>query len=102
MSTTERVTVTLPRQIVEEIDQLERNRSRFVLEAVRRELERRRREQLRRSLEAPHPESEEVAEAGFDDWVNRLPGEEGGDLLDPGAGRAVRWRQGTGWGEIDE
>jgi hypothetical protein len=102
MPTMERVTVTLPHQLVEEIDQLERNRSRFVLEAVTRELERRRREHLRRSLDAPHPDSEEVAEAGLDDWADRLPAEDASDLLDSSAGRPVRWRQGEGWEEIDE
>ena len=39
----ERVTVTLPAEVVEDIDRQERNRSRFVLEAVRRELKRRQR-----------------------------------------------------------
>jgi hypothetical protein len=102
MATMERVTITLPRQVVEEIDELERNRSRFVLEAVTRELERRRREQLRRSLDAPHPESEEVAEAGLDDWADRLPAEDAHDLLDPKAGRPVRWRKGVGWEDLYE
>jgi len=52
---TARVTVTLPADVVEDIDKLERNRSAFVLDAVRHELQQRRREQLRRSLEQPHP-----------------------------------------------
>ncbi len=43
---TARVTITLPAGLVEDIDRMERNRSSFVLEAVRRELQRRRREQL--------------------------------------------------------
>src|SRR5580704_10001092 len=37
------------------IDWREKNRSRFVAEAVRRELDRRRRAELRRSLNDPHP-----------------------------------------------
>jgi len=38
---TERVTVTLPAEMVRQIGRLERNRSRFVLEAVAREIARR-------------------------------------------------------------
>jgi metal-responsive CopG/Arc/MetJ family transcriptional regulator len=34
MATTERVTVTLPAELVESIDRYERNRSRFIAEAV--------------------------------------------------------------------
>ena len=33
--TNERVTITLPTEVVRDIDRLEKNRSRFVLEAVR-------------------------------------------------------------------
>jgi len=39
MATTERVTVTLPVELVEGIDRFERNRSRFIAEAVAHELE---------------------------------------------------------------
>ena len=42
MSAMERVTVTLPAELVEKIDQLERNRSRFIAEAVEHELAQRR------------------------------------------------------------
>jgi metal-responsive CopG/Arc/MetJ family transcriptional regulator len=42
----ERVTVTMPGSLVAEIDRYERNRSRFIAEAVRHELARRRREAL--------------------------------------------------------
>ena len=38
MSVTERVTVTLAAELVEAIDRMERNRSRFIAEAVAREL----------------------------------------------------------------
>ncbi len=92
-----RVTVTLPRDIVARIDGLAANRSRFVLEAVQRELDRRRREELRRSLAAPHDESAELAQAGFDPWVEGLPPDEPSALVDPEAGTAVRWAPGTGW-----
>jgi Arc/MetJ-type ribon-helix-helix transcriptional regulator len=97
---TERVTVTLPAEIVQDIDRRERNRSRFILDAVRRELKRRQREELKRSLYHPHPETSELADAGFADWGARLPDEEASDLVDVRAGRAVRWVPGRGW--IDE
>jgi post-segregation antitoxin (ccd killing protein) len=95
MSTTERVTVTLAAELVEAIDRLERNRSRFIAEAVRRELERRRREALLRSIRTPHPESMEFADAGLADWAASLPEEEG--LVDPAGGTSVRWLEGRGW-----
>jgi hypothetical protein len=92
-----RVTVTLPPEIVEEIDRREKNRSRFVLEAVRREVQRCRREELRRSLSNPHPESSELADAGLDDWGGRSRRGEADELLDPDAGKPVRWVRGKGW-----
>ena len=92
----ERVTVTLPEEIVRDIDRQERNRSRFILKAVEHELERRRREELRRSLRSPHPESNEVAEEDFAEWAERLP-EGGEEMLDPKAGQSVRWIPGKGW-----
>lgn len=97
MAAMTRVTVTLPTDLVEQIDRLERNRSRFVLEGVRRELERRKREELRRSLRSPHPESSEIAEEGLAAWAGALPDEEVADLVDVAAGRAVRWIPGAGW-----
>jgi len=93
----ERVTVTLPAEVVGDIDRRERNRSRFILDAVRRELKRREREELKRSLESPHPETSELADAGFDDWAARLPDEKASDLLDLRVGRSVRWVPGRGW-----
>jgi hypothetical protein len=93
----ERVTVTLPAEVVGDIDRRERNRSRFILDAVRRELKRREREELNRSLKSPHPETSELADAGFNDWAVRLPDEKASDLLDLRAGRSVRWVPGRGW-----
>jgi hypothetical protein len=92
-----RVTVTLPEAIVDEIDREEKNRSRFVLQAVNRELARRRREQLRRSLRKPHPETLALAEQGLDEWAGHLPAEEISDLVAPGAGKPIRWTSGRGW-----
>ncbi len=94
--------MTLPPDTVEEIDRLEANRSRFVLEAVRRELKRRWRLELRRSLQEPHAEASAVAEEGFGAWVGSQPGGEAAGLLDPDAGQAVRWLPGLGWSEEDE
>ena len=58
----ERVTITLPVELLEDIDRREKNRARFVAEAVRGELERCRRAELRRSLQNPHSESVEFAD----------------------------------------
>ena len=99
MPTNERVTVTLPADLVRDIDRLEKNRSRFIQEAARRELERRRRDLLARSLRSPHPESAELAEAGFGEWASSLPEEDAAGLVDPRAGTEIRWVPGEGWTE---
>lgn len=99
MATTERVTVTLPIEMVESIDRFERNRSRFITEAVEHELVRRRRDGLLRSLENPHPEAAELADTGLSDWGASLPsGDEG--LVDLNGGKPVRWVEAQGW--VDE
>lgn len=95
----ERVTVTLPEDLVRDIDRREKNRSRFIAEAVRQELDRRRRAELRRSLQNPHPESADLAEQGLEEWSRGLPEEDAEALLDSGAGKAVRWVPGEGWVE---
>ncbi len=99
MAAFERVTVTLPNDLVRDIDRLESNRSKFVAEAVRRELDRRRREELRRSLNNFHPESSEVAEQGLEQWSRGLPREDAEALVDSSVGKAVRWVPGEGWVE---
>ena len=99
MINAERVTVTLPNDLVRDIDRREKNRSKFVAEAVRRELDRCRREDLLRSLRNPHLESTELAEQGLEEWAGLLPDEDTGDLLNSGAGQAVRWIPGRGWVE---
>lgn len=99
MARVERVTVTLPDHLIREIDRREKNRSRFIAEAVRRELDRRRREEFRRSLENPHPESHEAAESGFEEWSRGLPDEDAEALVDSSAGKAVTWVPGLGWVE---
>jgi hypothetical protein len=96
-----RVTVTLPVDLVAEIDRWEKNRSRFIAEGVRREVLRRRREALRRSLRAPHHESSKLAEEGVADWFHGLPAADA-SLLDPSGGRPIAWEPGRGWVETDE
>lgn len=99
MSTIARVTVTLPGELLKDIDRREKNRSKFVAEAVRRELDRRRRAELQRSLRNPHRESAELAEQGVAEWSRGLPEEDTEALLDSSAGKAVRWAPGEGWVE---
>jgi predicted transcriptional regulator len=96
-----RITITLPEDLVARIDQLERNRSRFIAEAVERELHRRLREELRRSLDAPHPESLDVAEEGLAAYRDALPVEPT-DLVDAAEGVGVAWRDGEGWSRVGE
>lgn len=96
MVTTERVTVSLPSEMLKGIDRFERNRSRFITEAVRHELERRRREGLLRSLQAPHPNSDELLALGTGDWLVGLP-EEDADLLARESGTPLTWVPGEGW-----
>jgi len=98
---TKRVTVTLPDEIVEEIDLRETNRSRFLAEAARRELARRRREELERSLDVPHVESGRVAASGLGAWgALGVPADE--EILDADAGRPVCWEPDRGWEEGSE
>jgi hypothetical protein len=94
MASVERVTVTLPIDLVRDIDRREKNRSKFVAEAVRHELDRRRRAELRRSLRNPHPES-----ADLEEWTRGLPEEDTEALVDSNAGQPVRWVSGEGWVE---
>lgn len=98
MAATERVTVTLPVDLVEGIDRFERNRSRFITQAVAHELDRRRREGLLVSLGSPHPEATELAETGLADWGASLPADDEG-LVDETTGQPVRWVEGQGWVE---
>src|SRR5438132_10681624 len=99
MAEFDRVTVTLPSDIVRDIDRREKNRSKFIAEAVRNELDRRRRDELRRSLDNPHPDSTELAEQGLDEWTRGLPDEDAAALVDSNAGRPIRWVSGKGWVE---
>lgn len=91
----ERVTVTLPADLVAKIDRLERNRSRFIAEAVEHELTQRRRDALLQSVQNPHPETTELIDVNLSDWVSDLPADE--TLVDASAGTPVRWIEGQGW-----
>ena len=102
MPTTEPVTVALPLDIIRDIDRMETNRSKFILDAVHHELQRRRREKLELALREPHPESARVAEEGFDEWARNLPEEDASMLVDMQAGTPVRWVPGKGWVEVAE
>ena len=97
MSPTERITVTLSAELVAGIDRIERNRSRFITEAVEHELARRRREVLLSSVGDPHPETVIPADSGLGSWTSDLPDDEG--LVDVAGGTAVRWVEGQGWAE---
>jgi len=97
MASVERVTVTLPDDLVREIDRREKNRSKFVADAVRRELDHRRRLELRRSLDNPHSESIEMAEQGMEEWSRLMPDENVESLIDSKALRPIRWVPGQGW-----
>ena len=99
MADVDRVTVTLPRDLVREIDRREKNLSKFIAEAVRNELDHRRRDELRRSLDNPHPESAELAQQGLEQWARALPEEDTAALVDSNAGRPIRWVSGEGWVE---
>ncbi len=87
--------MTLPAELVEKIDQVERNRSRFIAEAVEHELAQRRRDALLQSVQNPHPETTELIDVGLSDWVSDLPQDE--PLVDATGGTAVRWVDGQGW-----
>ena len=72
-----------------------------ILEAVRRQPKRHQRQKLHRSLQSPHPETRELAQAGFEEWANGLPREEVSDLVDVRTGRSVRRVPGWGWVEAE-
>ena len=90
-----RVTVTLSADLVDRIDQLERNRSRFIAQAVEHELAQRRRDALLQSVHNPHPETTGLVDVGLSEWIADLPSDE--TLVDASAGTSVRWIEGQGW-----
>lgn len=97
MAARERVTITLPANLVRDIDRIETNRSKFLQEAARHELERRRRDLLARSLQSPHSETAELVEADFPAWASSLPEEDVAELVNLHGGTEVCWIPGEGW-----
>lgn len=93
-----RVTVTLPDELLQEIDRQDRNRSRFIQEAVVQELARRRKELLLASLENPHPESTEMEQRGLEEWLASADSEDR-NLVDMEQFQPVRWTCEDGWKE---
>ena len=83
------VPVTLPDDLVKDIDRAEKNR-RFIADAVRNELDRRRRDELRRSLDNPHAEAAHLAEQGLEEWTRGSPEEDAAALVDGNAGKPIR------------
>ena len=102
MANVEDVTVTLPSNLVREIDRRDKDRSKFVAEAVFKEIDRRCREEMQVSLENPHPQSAALADEGFAEWVESLPEEDTESLVDMSKGTPVRWVPGKGWLEGHE
>jgi hypothetical protein len=94
MTTLERVTVTLPSNVVASIDSFESNRSRFISDAVRRELARRRKAMLLESVRNPHPESSKVGSLTARDWGGS---DDDASLVDITKGTPLRWSAKTGW-----
>lgn len=92
MPAMERVTVTLPTALVEQIDRLGSSRSRFIVEAVEHELGRQCRNSLRLSVQNPHPETAAFADTELSAWTSDLLG--GETLVDASGGTAVRWIKG--------
>ena len=91
------MTITLPKEVVQSMDRVQKNRSAFALDAIQKELLRRRRSELAESLRNPHPESLRVAEAGLSDWVRALPREVGQAMVDSKKGQEIHWTKGRGW-----
>jgi hypothetical protein len=56
-----------------------------------------RREELRRSLQNPRPESAELAEQGLEEWTRGLPDEDADALVGGNAGKPAQWVSGEGW-----
>ena len=99
--TASRITITLPADLVERIDQASSNRSRFIAEAAERELHHRLREALRSSLDAPHEEGRKVAELGLAGYRDALP-EDVPELMDPAAAVDLTWHEGEGWRSVGD
>ena len=83
MAGVDRVTVNLPNDLAREIERREKDRSR-------------RRDELCRSLENPHPGSAEFAGHGLEEWTRGLLEEDLEALVDSNSGTPIRWVSGEG------
>jgi hypothetical protein len=101
MTGSTRVTITLPSEILSEIDREEKNRSRFILEAVQREIVRRRKEALATSLDHPHPESQSLEASDLTEWFGTGEGD-ASRLLDSDAGMDIQWIPDEGWVTVEK
>jgi len=61
------------------------------------ELNRCRRDELRRSVSNPHQETAGVAAQSLGEWASGLPDEDTEALLDLNAGTEIHWISGQGW-----
>jgi len=93
----ERVTVSLPADLLLELDRRSKNRSAFVQEAVLREIGRRVRLELLDSGRNPHPETLAYAGESLDEWATMLPKEDTTKMYDPKKVTPLRWIEGKGW-----
>ena len=94
--TFETLVISLDHDLVVGIDTVHADRGEFIAEAVRNELARRKRHAFLESLATPHPESMAPAETGLGTWPEGSPDEDA-QLLEPSAGRPVRWVPDAGW-----
>lgn len=94
----DRITITMPPALVAAIDAASSNRSGFIVQAARRELRRRERRVFLKALDASTPEPG-LADVGLAEWVAGPPGDNVDDIVDPTAGKPIRWVPGAGWVE---
>ncbi len=94
--------MSFPPEMVQDIDRMERNRCKLIQEAVQHELQRRRHASLVRSLQNPHPETQELTDLGLEDWATRIPEIPADEILDLRLGVDVSWVPDQGWHEAEE
>jgi hypothetical protein len=97
----ERITVTLPPGLLSQIDRVDKNRSRFLPRAARRELRRLERKALKLSLDARvfTDEDRELEATGLAEYAASLPDDDCEAIIEPAAFKPVRWVPGKGWVE---
>lgn len=93
----QRITLTLPSEVVTAIDRTTHDRDSFVTDAVRHEIDRRREDQLQRSLDRPHPETSMANKSVPRDWPTGVPHDEWDELLTSELGQDICWEEEKGW-----